>query len=154
MCAKLNESKRETKVKTFPVSRSRVMSEKRTYHDFSDFIFLPMVVLRRKVHSSVVGASEISPLPPSSSSSASSIEQESASCNTRCSLSRRTVWCRGLIYVAVWVHRYFLHGRGPLHAGHLPSITDSTFSNFAGIRARICVASSSSQVQNVDGRFI
>lgn len=38
-----------------------------------------------------------------------------------------------------------------LHAGHLPSITDSTFSNFAGIRARICVASSSPQVQNVTG---
>lgn len=74
-------------------------------------------------------------------------ERESASRNTRCSLSRRAAQWHGLIYVTVWVHRYFLHGRGPLHAGHLPSITDYTFSNFAGntcayLRCIIFVASS------------
>lgn len=91
---------------------------------------------RKKIHSSVVGASEIS-------SSSSSIEW-SLHRAIWCGLPRRTAQWHALIYAAVWVHGYFLHGRGLLHAGRLPSITDSTFTNFAGIRARIHVASSMS----------
>lgn len=97
------------------------------------FVFFRSIAtcLKRKIHSFVVDVSEISSL--------SSIER-SLRRAIWCDLPRRTAQWHGLIYVVVWVHGYFLHGWGPLHAGRLPFITDSTFSSFADIRARIRIS--------------
>lgn len=109
----------QTKVKILPVCHIKETTYRKTYYDFSKILFsslLSFFFFYYLVHHAIGEKSTLPQLSPVKSYRHR--HQSSRVCVAQYGATGTARW-HGLIYIVVWVHGYFLHGRGSLHAGRL-----------------------------------